>query len=704
MKKPVVLRIFKGDQLLGVKQLTDAQVVLGRPGDVQVELDGERVSLIHAAIEERDTGYFLCDLGSETGTFKNGEAVLDAPIESGDIIQIGEFRIEFFIGVPKPKSAPGQTNPSIDITSLMTPQAPSVQAPVAPKQAVAPTQTVSPAKPTTVTPPLMAPATPSEAMTSFAVGGAAVGMAGPRTGQAKSGRRTPVPKSKRKKTFAPPSKFTDVRDFVKPSKGTVVEVLVAWRERIIETHHFSEKKTVTLGSSPSCDIVLPVLASRVRKTPLLQIDTAAKVLVTPDMTGELIRGQTSSSFVELLRQNKMAKEGASYGIMLEQGEMIRIDLSDQISLIIRYTSDSPKPLVAPILDLTAAEFTGVVLAAVLIAILRLYTFLYTPPVLLPGDEPEEPVRIAIVATPTPIPAIPPPQPKEVSTPAPTPPAPVVKATPQPKPTQVKEVQKKTPPKTVTNLTKLQDPGASAKAAPNPDKSKTKVGSVKKGGAIKTTQNQGSQMNSKPDKNKEAAFSAFGGGGAQDKLSKSQTGAGELAGLANAANGKSGFDTNRAGVGLGAVKDTGAGDNGKALENGIKGGLVTSGRGSGKSGYGNGGLGAKAGTKIITGGGAGEQFPGTIDREAIRRVLKANERTVRSCYERQLNKNPDLIGKLVLTWDITDGGRAVNVRVASNELGNQDVANCMMDHLKQWKFPDPPANQTVEVSYPWVFSN
>jgi outer membrane biosynthesis protein TonB len=397
----------------------------------------------------------------------------------------------------------------------------------------------------------------------------------------------------------------------------------------------------------------------------------------------------------------MTKDGASYAINLEQGEMIRIDMNDQISVIIRYTSDSPKPLVAPFLDLTASEFTGVVLAGVLIAILRLYTFLYTPPVALPGDEPEPP-RIALIATPTPIPPIPPPQPKEVSTPAPTPPPPVVKATPQPKPAPV--VQQRPKAKTVTNLTAKQNPGRSAKAAPNPDKTaRTKVGSVKQGGAIKQTKNQGSQMNSKRDKNKEALFSAFGGGGAQDKLSKSQTGAGELAGMANAANGKSGFDTNRAGVGLGAIKNTGAGDSGKALEAGIRGGIGTTGRGSGNSGYGTGGLGKKSGTRIVTGG-QGESFSGTIDREAIRRVLKANERTIRTCYERQLNRNPDLFGKLVLTWDITEGGRATNVHVGSNELGNQEVANCIMDHLKNWKFPDPPANQTVEVSYPWFFSN
>jgi hypothetical protein len=727
MKKPVVLRIFKGEQLLGVKQFTESQIVLGKPGDVQVPLEGEKVSIIHAAIEERDSGYFICDLGSENGTFKNGETVLDAPIESGDIIQVGEFRIEFFIGVPKPKSAPA----TVEMTSAApaakpaapqpppvakAPSAPAAAAPT-PAPAAKPVEAKKESKPVgssvaanVVSAPIIPPGAldpmPAPVMAGATVGSAS--MAGPRVagGAPKTARRgaaTAVP-SKRKKTFAPPSKYSDVRDYVKPSKGTVVEVLVAWGERVIETYHFSEKKTVTLGSSPGADIVLPVLSSRVRKIPLVQIDRAAKVLISPEMTGELVRGQTSSSFVELVRQNKMTKDGASYAINLEQGEMVRIEMNDQISIIIRYTSDSPKPLIAPFLDLTTAEFSGIVLAAVLIAILRLYTFLYTPPVALPGDEGDEPVRIAIIATPTPLPPVPVPVPKEVATPPPTPP-PIVKATPQPtKAPEITQAQQKKATKPVTNLTNKNDPGASAKAAPNPDKTaKTKVGSVKQGGAIKQTQNQGSQFNSKPDKNKEALFSAFGGGGAQDKLSKSHTGAGELAGMANAANGKSGFDTNRAGNGLGAVKDTGAGDNGKALEAGIKGGIGTTGRGSGQAGYGTGGLGNKAGSKIVTGG-SGESFSGTIDREAIRRVLKANERTIKSCYERQLNRKPDLFGKLVLTWDIAEGGRALNVHVGSNELGNAEVANCIMDKLKNWKFPDPPANQTVEVSYPWFFSN
>ena len=143
------------------------------------------------------------------------------------------------------------------------------------------------------------------------------------------------------------------------------------------------------------------------------------------------------------------------------------------------------------------------------------------------------------------------------------------------------------------------------------------------------------MNSaKRDVSKSGVFSAFGGGGAQDKLAQETSGSGALVGLADAATGRSGQSENRSGQGLGsATKDTGIGGTGKAAL-GINGGVGTAGRGSGKTGFGEGGIGTKAGTKIVTGG-AGESFSGTIDREAIRRVLKANERTIRTCYERQL---------------------------------------------------------------------
>jgi outer membrane biosynthesis protein TonB len=705
LKKPVVLRIYKDSQLLGVKQFTVEQIVIGRRGEVQLELDGDQVSNIHAALEERDSAWYICDLGSETGTSKNGAPVLDAAIESGDVIQIGPFKIEFYLGAPKLKAASTAANSdSGDTVSNLEPVV-SLGAPELPLNHGAfhsvPPSTVSelPAR----VPERLVPLQEESRVA-------------PRVASSSKGARERSPsdrlgsvhkrKAKGSKTFAPPSRYSNVKDFVRPTKGTVVEVLVAWRERVIATKHFSSSQKVFVGSHPDCDIVLPVFASGARKVLLLRLDSHAVVSVGSSMAGELIRGHSSSSFVELLRENRLKKEGAGYTIALEQGEMIKIELSDQISILVRYVSDSPKPVVAPLLDLTASEFAAGVLAIILVALLGLYMFLYTPPQILADEGLEEPLRTAMIIvppTPSPVPAATPsPEPPPEVKPQPTPPPTVVKATPSPKASDLPKVAL---PKAATNLTTKQDPGKSANAAPN----KNKVGpraltSPKQGGSIKTANKEGAQMKSPPrDVTKSGVFSVFGGGGANDQLAQNTSGSGELAGLAGAATGRSGYGENRAGQGLGsAVKDTGVGGSGTALT-GIAGGIGTQGRGSGNSGYGVGGLGQRASTKIVTGG-TEESYSGTIDREAIRRVVKANERVIRTCYERQLNRNPDLFGKLVLSWEIGEQGRVVSVGVKSNEIGSKEVAECILARLRTWKFPEPPVNQIVEVAYPFFFSN
>lgn len=750
MKKPVVLRIYKGPQLLGVKQFLEPQIVIGQPGEVQVSLEGDAVSLIHASIEERADGHYLSDLGSVTGTFKNGQRVLDAKIESGDVIQIGDYKVEFYVGAPKPRAAgveSASTAPIPEPAAPVTP--PPVQ--VVPPPVVTPPPVVEskPAeglKPPSFTPtvpkppveeikqkPIMQPPptppvaavnrieTGSAASLGAGGGGATLspppvspGFVGPRSRAGQSPRKNGEgSRGKKRKTFAPASKYSDVREYVKPSKGTVVEVLVAWRERVIATHHFSQKQTVTIGSHPDNDIVVPVLSARVRKLPILKIDSQAVVLVTQEMRGELLKGQTSSSFSDLQRQNRLMAQGkAGYGIALEQGEMVKIDLTDQISVIVRYVSDSPKPLVAPLFDLTATEATGVILSLALVATLYLYMYLYQPPKGLDDQETQEPIRTAQILltppTPAPLPS-PPPAPEPQATPE------AAKPTPPPAPQKVKvvvadktqEQQHKASPK-ITNLTTKNDPGKSSNAAPNKNKTGPRqLTSPKQGGAIKTSQKEGAQMQSKSrDVSKSGVFSVFGNNGAQDQLAQSTTGSGELAGLASAASGKAGSAVDRAGKGLGSeLKDTGRGGTGKSLE-GIAGGVGTQGRGSGNSGYGTGGLGNKAGSKISVEG-AGADIPGSIDREAIRRVIRSNLPSIRACYERQLNRKPDLFGKLVLTWEIGEQGRVVSAKMGSNELGGSEgveVANCILAKLKTWRFPEPPANQIAEVSYPFLFSN
>lgn len=680
--KPVVLRIYQGDRLIGVKQFSGGQIVIGRPGDVQVPLEGEAVSLLHASIEERNGSYIVSDLGSLTGTYKNGAQVLEEKLVSGDVLQIAEYRIEFFIGAPAAAS--------------VKPSEPT--APVKPPKQTAPPPLTPRSTPPPVAPPQKTVAS-APSVASVAAGAPAQNIS--RSRPTAAPRRSPAVSSK-KKTFAPPSKYADVRDFVKPSKGTVIEVLVAWRERVIASHHFSGKGTVTIGSRPENDIVLPLISSKIRRLPLLKIDNQATVLISQEMRGEVTRGHSSATFMDLMRQNRLGKVGALSSLVLEQGEMARVEIAEGLSVIIRYVAESPKPLVAPLLDLTATETTGVVLALALVATLYLYVYLYQPMKALHDEDLNEPLRTALIVL---TPPTPPPLPEPI---AKTPKVEEPVATPPPQKIQVADRKRESGKKeeTSTNLTTKNDPGASAAAAPNKNKTgPRKQTSVKQGGAIKTAKQESAQMQSKSrDVTKAGVFSVFGSGGAQDQLAQSTTGSGELAGMAGAATGRAGSAENRAGQGLGSeLKDTGMGGTGKSLE-GIAGGVGTRGRGSGQSGYGTGGLGNRQGVKIVTGG-SGEDFRGTIDKDGIRRVIQANLRSIRACYERQLNRQPDLFGKLVLTWVIGEQGRVVSAGVKSNELGSSEVADCILERLKTWRFPDPPANTLAEVAaYPFLFSN
>ena len=93
MKPPVVLRIYKGDKLEEVRQFDQQQIVIGKNADVHLELKDDAVAGIHAMIEDRNGTYYVSDLGSKSGTYRNGEKTLEDKLSSGDEIGIGPFRI-----------------------------------------------------------------------------------------------------------------------------------------------------------------------------------------------------------------------------------------------------------------------------------------------------------------------------------------------------------------------------------------------------------------------------------------------------------------------------------------------------------------------------------------------------------------------------------------------------------------------------------
>ncbi len=639
MKQPIFLRIYQDGKLENVKQFTEEQVVIGRNTDLLVSLKSDEVSPLHAVIEERESGYYISDLGSDSGTFKNGQKIFDEKIESGDEIKIGSYVLEFFIGVPKPKKAP-------EATMVKPVDKPDFEKPELTKTSLESKPTSQPTPP-----PPRAPKIPDDIPEQPEI--------------------TKVQPKKKEVPTAQPGlvQAGALIDRFKKSEGAVVQVVTAWGDRVINTHHFSKAQEITIGSDPTADIVVPLPGLQVQKFPLLKLGPGVKVRIHPQMKATFYKGDKYN-------------DNVSNEVDLQQGEMLHLTLNDgEFSIFVRFGPDTVKPLVAPVLDFTASESTAVILAGVIAAIFSLFMAFYSPVVLEDEDLLEQPLRKAVVTFNAP---------KRKR---------VVKVSDQAQKKKVNESKEK---KAVTTNP---DPGKAGELRPNrtTKKSNQPSSTVKQGGAKKISNQAGANVKSKPRKEvkDQGLLSVFGSRGAQKELSKAYSGTGELQGLAASASGKTGQTSDRAGDQLGGrLKDIGVG--GKGTSTSGFSGVGTKGKGTGTFGYGTGGIGER-GQVDINIEGSDAEFRGSIDKDAIRRVIQQNKRAFRFCYETALRANSDLYGRLEIQWDIVEGGRVQRASVKSNSTGNRKFGECVAGKIRGLIFPEPPADEIARVVYPFVFT-
>jgi pSer/pThr/pTyr-binding forkhead associated (FHA) protein len=79
--------------------LGDQPLSLGRSNDNTIVISNRGASRRHAEIRREAQGYVLHDLNSSNGTFVNGEKVQMHPLNSGDMIAVGEETFLFQAGV-----------------------------------------------------------------------------------------------------------------------------------------------------------------------------------------------------------------------------------------------------------------------------------------------------------------------------------------------------------------------------------------------------------------------------------------------------------------------------------------------------------------------------------------------------------------------------------------------------------------------------
>ncbi len=97
-----------------------------------------------------------------------------------------------------------------------------------------------------------------------------------------------------------------------------------------------------------------------------------------------------------------------------------------------------------------------------------------------------------------------------------------------------------------------------------------------------------------------------------------------------------------------------------------------------------------------------EVEGALSVDAIRRLARRHQGHLRRCYERGLQLNPELWGRLLVRFMIAPTGRVQTVEIRENTVGNA-VASCFVARIRRWRFPPPEGGGMVVVTYPFVLT-
>ena len=500
----------------------------------------------------------------------------------------------------------------------------------------------------------------------------------------------PVP-SNTQGTYAPKSAISDLDKHIPPGSGPIIEVTVAWKERVLSVHHFKEDSgVVTLGSDSKSDVFCPNLIGKAKYN-LLNVGRSAVVYLSDGIKASLIDHKGKHSFEKLVEKGLITTIGSQQALPLNQSQLVRLDFSSSLRVYVRYSNRVQKAAVAGFFDFNFSEMMGLMMSFFFMSMLFFYLALFSPQFLDPSEDLEEAgIKKATIEF------------KRKNR--------VVKLKLAEK-TRKKKTRLSIPHKQKVprkrkkvGIKKQGSPGrlGQVKAKPKVKSKKKTITSARPGGSVTTKKSGAGPKSPRPDPTKVGLLGVFGKKGTQKQLDKAYSGTGELAGLAEQATGYAGQKESYTGEGIGTkFKNTGGGGKGSALI-GVSSGIKTKGRGGGARGYGTGGSLGQRGRVQLELGTSDWEVEGGVDKDAILRVIRRNKHQLEMCYEFALQKKPDLEGKVLVQWNIVNE-RVRGVKVRRNTTNDSALARCLMSRLQNFRFTGTglEKGQIGEVSIPFV---
>lgn len=94
---------------------------------------------------------------------------------------------------------------------------------------------------------------------------------------------------------------------------------------------------------------------------------------------------------------------------------------------------------------------------------------------------------------------------------------------------------------------------------------------------------------------------------------------------------------------------------------------------------------------------------SIDREAIRRVIRPRVRAMYACWAREAERGTALgRGRATVEFEIAPSGRVTRAKLTVDPVGSEPVTQCIVRVFLRMRFPTFPGTEPVIVRYPLWF--
>ena len=107
---------------------------------------------------------------------------------------------------------------------------------------------------------------------------------------------------------------------------------------------------------------------------------------------------------------------------------------------------------------------------------------------------------------------------------------------------------------------------------------------------------------------------------------------------------------------------------------------------------------KVRARITLGSGTQQGFCSTSN---IRRVVGRRAGAIRACYEKALQFNDKLQGKVVVRWTINAEGRVSGATLQSTTMSSGSVTSCILRRIRFMRFEKPKGGICI-IRWPFVF--